>query len=838
MKTLLVVDGNSILNRAFYGIKPLTSSSGLPTNAVYGFITMLTKQCEKYSPTHRAIAFDLRAPTFRHNMYAAYKATRKGMPDDLAVQLPYAKRAAEALGFTVVEREGYEADDVLGTLSALGERAGVQTLIMTGDRDSLQLIGENTAVLLAKTGDYVYYDESAFFDEYGVSPSQFVDVKALMGDTSDNIPGVPGIGLKGALALISQFGSLDKVYEGYKSAGLKPGVVAKLEAGKESAYISRTLARIRRDVPDVPSVEEVESAGADGEKLARLCTELEFTSLVAKFGVQGYAPAEESPMPENFCESDKEEDFVAALGKEHTAISFCEGELSAFDGETLVTVAPSEELLRAVADNAEHLTCYDCKDLYKKFAERGVRLRGMGYDVMLAAYVVDSQTGFDLEKLKAVYIKEDASYASLPSAVAIYKIRKAVDAKLEECGGTELFRIVEQPLADVLADMEDAGFLIDREGLRDYGRELEAAAEILTENIYAAAGEKFNINSPRQLGDVLFDKLGLPAGKKTKTGYSTSADVLEELAPFYPIVADVLEYRKLTKLISTYVVGLLKVADDSGRVHTLFKQTGTATGRLSSAEPNLQNIPIRTEAGRNLRKYFSAGEGRVLIDADYSQIELRLLAAISGDENMISAFLSGEDVHASTASAVFGVDVCDVTPELRKRAKAVNFGIVYGIGEYSLSRDLKISVKQAKEYIENYLNTYPLVKEYLRSVVEEGKERGYVTTLYGRRRYVPELKGKNAAVRKFGERVAMNSPLQGTAADIIKLAMIGVSRRLREEKLDAQMILQVHDELIVESSVDCAERAAEVLREEMENAARLAVPLTVDQAIGKRWIET
>lgn len=843
MKTLLAVDGNSILNRAFYGVRPLTTSKGLHTNAVYGFVTMLYHQMEKYSPDICAIAFDLHAPTFRHKMYNGYKATRKGMPEELAQQVSYAHRAADALGFTVLECEGYEADDILGTLAARGSADGdTRTLVMTGDRDSLQLIDDTTSVLLATNNDYILFDRTAFIEKYGVNPEQFVDVKAIMGDSSDNIPGVAGIGEKGALALISQFGTLDEVYKNYNTAGtLKPGMIAKLEAGRESAFLSQTLARIFRDVPCVPPVTELAMSGMDRFAMKELFTELEFNGLIKKFGLDRtdseVSVVSQSPKPELTVKNDRES-FVVCVKAPGAAVSVDgEGHISAYNGEYVSTVDADKEILQIIAQNACNIVCHDCKILYEYSDTAGVHLRDIGFDIMLASYVLDAQGGTDIERIITAHLGE-VKAEDIPEAVYIYRAKQVLEEKLKKRSCLRLFTDIEMPLAGVLADMEEEGFLIDREGLAEYGGRLNEIVGELASRIYFSAGEEFNINSPKQLGEILFEKMKLPAGKKTKTGYSTNAEVLEKLAPHHPIVADILEYRKLTKLIGTYVTGLIKVADEDGKVHTKFKQTGTATGRLSSAEPNLQNIPIKTEEGRELRKYFLPQKGCVLIDADYSQIELRLLACISGDERLSNAFINGEDIHTSTASAVFRVPMEEVTPLLRKRAKAVNFGIVYGIGDFSLSQDLGITVKQAKEYIQSYLANYPGVSAYLHDIVENAKRDGYVDTLYGRRRFIPEISGKNAMLRKFGERVAMNSPIQGSAADIIKIAMINVSRRLAKEGLDARMILQVHDELIVESRRECADRAAQILREEMENAVQLSVPLTVDLSIGERWYET
>ena len=838
MKTLLVVDGNSILNRAFYGIRTLTNSSGLPTNAVYGLVTMLTKQIEKYAPDYTAIAFDLPSPTFRHKMYDGYKATRKGMPEELALQMPYAKRVAEALGFTIIEKEGYEADDILGSLANHANDSGedVLSLIMTGDKDSLQLINDQTAILLATNVDYVYFDRAAFREKYGVDPEQFVDVKAIMGDTSDNIPGISGIGEKGALSLISQFGSLEKVYDSYQSADLKPSVVKKLEAGRDSAFLSQTLARIEVNVPELPEVTSLEYSGINKESARKLFEELEFGAFIKKFELDTIQN-NSAIVSESVASVNDKQKLLDLLSRDRAAVFFDGTVLYAYDGQEAAEAEFDIDIANAIGNNASRIIAYDVKSIYEASDKSGVRFRNVGNDIMLAAYVLDSQGGHDIDRLSMKYLGTDIP-DTVSKAVAVKNIADVVLAKLKTNSSEKLYREIELPLAGVLADMEEAGFCIDMQGLADYGEKLKEEADALAERIYFLAGEEFNINSPKQLGNILFEKLKLPSGKKTKTGYSTNAEILEKLASKHPIVSDILDYRQLTKLIGTYVVGLLKLATEEGRIHTNFKQTGTATGRLSSAEPNLQNIPVRTDAGRELRKFFLPRKGYKLISADYSQIELRLLACIANDEAMLSAFQSGTDIHTSTASAVFGVPVDMVTPILRKRAKAVNFGIVYGIGEYSLSQDLDISVKQAKEYIESYLASYPGVSAYLRDIVKYATEHGSVDTLYGRTRYIPEIQSKNGVMRKFGERVAMNSPIQGSAADIIKIAMLNVSKRLENSDIDAKLILQVHDELIIEARADQAEKAAQILKEEMENAVQLPIPLTVDLSIGDRWYET
>lgn len=845
MKKILAVDGNSILNRAFYGIRPLSTRDGIPTNALYGMTNMLMRQISDISPTHCAVAFDLKAPTFRHKKYNAYKAGRKPMPEELARQLPYAHELCRALGFTVIEAEGYEADDILGTIADKCDNdddPNTRCYIFTGDRDSLQLISEKTTVVLATNKENIYFNRERFKAEYGIDPEAFIDMKAIMGDTSDNIPGIPGIGEKGAQKLISEFGSLDGIYAGYESSkSIKPAMAAKLEVGRESAYLSRELATIYRATPSVPNISELSDGHPNPTETRKLLTRLEFGRLLEKLDLpQEDTEISLSPARAETRIGDRSDLLKLLKRTDGTAIAVavCEDEISAFDGKLLASSVPDDDCIEALC-YANNISCYDCKsirELIRKLGDNRFEFHTDSeiYDVMLAAYVIDPQGHFDLTALCDKYL---GISGSMSNAEMVYRLRATLDLKLDNEASIKLFKTMEMPLAGVLADMEDTGFLIDRCGLEEYGNILSVRTEELAAEVMHEAGTNFNINSPKQLGEVLFERLELPHAKKTKNGYSTNADILEKLAPDHKIVRDVLEYRKLSKLYSTYVTGLLKVADEHGRIHTSFKQTGTATGRLSSAEPNLQNIPIRTDEGRELRKYFLAAPGRVLIDADYSQIELRLLAHISGDNALTEAFRSGADIHTSTAAAVFGTPPEYVTQEQRKRAKAVNFGIIYGIGDFSLAGDLGIPVKQAREYIASYLASYPEVDAYLKDIVAEARQNGYVCTLFGRRRYIPELGGHNAVARKFGERVAMNSPIQGSAADIVKLAMLNVSRRIKKERLDAKLILQVHDELIVEAADHDAERAAVILREEMEGAVSLSVPLTVDLSIGRRWFE-
>ena len=839
MKKLLIVDGNSILNRAYYGIRPLTTRDGLFTNAVFGVANILKKHLDALCPDYAVVAFDLKAPTFRHKTYDLYKANRHPMPDELRMQLPYIRECVADLGFHVLECEGYEADDVIGTVARMGDEGeDVCTYILTGDRDSLQLLTEKTSVILAKTKEDVHFTPQVFLAEFGVPADHYVDVKALMGDSSDNIPGVPGIGEKTAFRLIADHGSLDAIYENLEEASLTPSVKRKLADGKESAYLSQFLARIDRHVPLDASLEALTYDGIRKGDLKGLFERLEFYALIGKFDLNDVespkevvteaatlpAPVEVAELPQT----------IAA--EVPVAVSFMpDGTLLLCgDGFSYKVISPSDEAVGKFLSS--HACIYhDYKTVYARFLNLGFELP-CHFDTLLGAYVLDSAQGNAVkERILSRYCKnycEDVAY----DAQMVYDAYKAMRQELSEVGSLSLLNDVEIPLAAVLARMERTGCAVDMDGVRAYAEVLRQTAEDLKARIHFAAGMEFNINSPQQLGHVLFEVMGLPHGKKTKTGYSTNAEILEKLRPSNAIVGDILDYRKVTKLISTYCDGLEKVIDEDSRVHTSFNQTVTATGRLSSTDPNLQNIPVREELGRELRKYFVAdGADRVLVDADYSQIELRLLAHLSGDRAMIHAFLSGEDFHRQTASQVFGVPLDEVTSELRKRAKAVNFGIVYGIGAYSLSQDLNITTKEASAYISGYLDTYREVDGYLKSAIAKAKADGYTTTMFSRRRYIPELAASNKMTQAFGERVAMNSPIQGSAADIIKIAMIRVDRALRDAGIDARLILQVHDELILESAKDCADKAAAILKHEMENAAKCAVPLTVEVGIGDNW---
>ncbi len=833
MKKILAVDGNSILNRAFYGVRPLSTKEGLPTNALFGMVNILEKNLESVKPDYCAIAFDLKAPTFRHEFYKEYKAGRKPMPEELATQLPLAKETAKALGFVPLELAGYEADDILGTLAAMAEREDLEAYILTGDRDALQLISDRVHILLATNTDTVRFGKEEFFAKYGVDSAQFVDVKALMGDSSDNIPGVPGIGEKTALKLISEHGSLAGVYRDLPEAELTPSVRRKLEEGKESAFLSQRLATICREVPLSGGLDAYAYAGIDHDAALALFTKFEFHSFIKRFALTDNGTNEPAhlemvkPIP---APAVSELPDTLALSVRSDA-AYCS------DGTQLWSMSDAQ--LQALLASNKKIICHDAKSAYKALAGRGIHWRGAAFDTMLAAYVLNAGEGsFELSRLALQYLgKTPAEFpADLVCLPALYA---TIKEKIDEQGAERLLYEIEMPLCAVLADMELVGFCVNREGLVNYGEQLSTVAHELAERIYYHAGGEFNINSPKQLGEVLFERLGLPHGKKTKTGYSTNAEVLEKLRPYHPIIEDILDYRQVTKLNSTYAEGLVKQIEQDGRIHTVFKQTGTATGRLSSAEPNLQNIPIRTEMGKELRRYFIPEKNNyLLIDADYSQIELRLLAALANDEQMIEAFESGEDIHTATAATVFGVPREMVTPELRKRAKAVNFGILYGMGAFSLSEDLHTSLAKAKEYIAGYFAAYPQIDAYLKNVIADAYRDGFVTTLFGRRRYIPELKMQNKNMQHFGERVAMNSPIQGTAADIIKIAMIRVDRRLKESGLDARLVLQVHDELIVECHESVADEAKRILVEEMEQAAALRVALKVEAAVGENWYDT
>lgn len=855
-KKLLVLDGNSIINRAFYGIKLLSTKNGEFTNAIYGFLTMFRKLLDETEPDATAIAFDLKAPTFRHKEYAGYKAKRKGMPEELAQQMPVLQELLTDMGYKIVTCEGYEADDILGTLAAACEKDGNSCLIATGDRDSLQLVSDKTSVRLASTKfgqpQVTLYDVDAIHEEYGVTPAQMIDLKAIQGDASDNIPGVAGIGEKGASELIKKFGSLKYIYDNIDEIDIKDGMRLKLKASEENAFLSERLGTICKDVPVDTSIDAYVKTDGDPQKVSSTMVRLELFSLIDKFGFD-QSDAQAVPESED-CgivkvteykdgapilarADDTGEAYFYTLYADDGSI---EKMFFTFDDEVCV-FEPSEHFLRAFFKdkNIKKFT-HDVKPLHKAAMRLGEeRVESVAFDTLLAAYLLNpSASGYDVLRLAAEYAVTVANCegADHKIAAAMPELCKKLIKEIDKNEQRKLLDDIEIPLAEVLADMEVLGFYVDANGIEQYGRVMQEQIDDLQAKIYEQAGVEFNISSPKQLGEILFDKLGLPHGKKTKTGWSTSADILNELRPMNPIIDDVLQYRTVAKLKSTYCDGLLKVIADDGRIHSTFNQAETRTGRISSTEPNMQNIPVRTPIGRELRKFFAAESG-VLVDADYSQIELRVLACVANDKAMQEDFAAGRDIHASTASRVFNMPMELMTDELRSRAKAVNFGIVYGIGAYSLSGDIGVSVKEAKEYIEEYLKNYSGVANYMKETVETAKEKGYVETLFGRRRYLPELKSSNFNMRAFGERVAMNMPIQGAAADIIKIAMIKVRNRLKAEKLEARLILQVHDELIVECPESETSVVESLLKEEMENAVDLAVPMKADAGSGKTWYD-
>ncbi len=881
---LMVIDGNSIINRAYYGIRPLTNREGLYTHAIYGFLTTMNRLTEEEHPDALCVTFDVHAPTFRHTAEETYKATRKPMPEELRMQVPVLKEVLDDMNIPRYEMAGWEADDLIGTISRRCEAAGWDCVVVTGDKDSLQLVTEHTKVKLVSTrmGQTTTKDMTpeSFWETYGFAPIHMIDLKALMGDASDNIPGVPGIGEKTAMALIQKYGSIDTVYERLPEIEAKPAAIKKLQAGEEAARHSYWLATIVTDAPLDFAPEENLRREVKPE-LYSLFLKLEFSKLIEKMGLrpEGGAPAGEKPEESDLtvtCECVTEEDRAQEVlelfrDADHvTLLALPDLSGVVVDCRTGKDTQLSAEfffdryqgnwnaLLKKLFSSDIRKVSHQVKDLMRTLLENGLPADGFAFDTALGAYLLDATSGkYDIASLFAAYfhtelpqpahLEADAfsllgdaaaaetAFHSYTSAVeALYQ---AQEPKLRENQQWELFTTAELPLCRVLAEMEVAGCRVDARALAQFGDLLASRSAELEQSIYEMAGAPFNINSPKQLGEVLFDRLQLPHGKKTKTGWSTNAEVLDALRPAHPIVNAVLEYRQFAKLKSTYADGLLKAMDTDGRIRTSFQMTVTATGRLSSAEPNLQNIPTRTDLGSEIRKMFIPAEGCVLVDADYSQIELRLLAHIAGDTVMQEAFNSGEDFHTATAARVFGVAPEAVTHEMRRRAKAVNFGIVYGISAFSLSQDIGVTVGEAKAYMEAYFKTFPGVRRYMTEVVEQAKQRGYVETLLHRRRNLPELTSSNHNMRAFGERVALNMPIQGAAADVMKLAMVAVWKRLRAEKLQARLVLQVHDELIVECPEAEVETVARLLQQEMEGVVKLSVPLTADAHWGRNWLE-
>ena len=840
---LLILDGNSVINRAYFGVRPLTTRDGLYTNAIYGFLNILEKMEKEEQPDAVCVAFDLHGPTFRHKQYEGYKATRHGMPEELAMQMPVMKDVLKAMNVPIYACQGWEADDVIGTVGRICSNNGWECVIVTGDRDSLQLIDEHVHVklVISKAGQTTatLYTQEKFAEEYGFAPKQLIDLKALMGDSSDNIPGVKGVGEKTAKELLQKFGTLDGVYENIADAGIRPKLREKLENDKENAYLSYDLATIRPEAPIDFEPKDAIIQPYNRTALYELFQRLEFVKLIDKYGLRGAAAAAPksaktevkilhrvSDLPEN---GEKCAVYVAEDGS--LAIAWEKG---------VCTLTPMEVQMGmdCLSDKVDCL-CHDVKSTMHRLDELGVAYGSFGFDTALAAYDLNpSQSDYPISKLATNFLSvsvEDGDAAGC--AEAIWNLYQPLYEELKANGMESLYFDMELPLCHVLYRMEKAGVAIDRDQLEQFGQMLAQRISDCETLIYSYSDGIFNINSTKQLGELLFDKLGLPPVKKTKTGYSTNAEVLEKLKDKHPIIPAIMDYRMLTKLKSTYADGLMKVIGQDGRIRTTFQNLVTATGRLSSTEPNLQNIPVRNDLGAEIRKMFVPKTGHVLVDADYSQIELRVLAHIAQDDTMQAAFKNGLDIHTVTASQVFGVSAEEVTALMRRHAKAVNFGIVYGISEFSLSEDIGVSRWEAKDYIDSYLAKYPGVRDYMKNVVAKARETGYTATLYGRKRYIPELSSSNFNIRSGAERIALNTPIQGTAADLIKLAMIRVDKALQDQFPEAQLILQVHDELIVECPEAIAEEVAALVSREMEQVASLNVPLTAEAKWGKSWYD-
>ena len=879
MSKLLLIDGNSIINRAFYGImgsKMLMTEDGTYTNAVYGFLSILFKELDDIKPEYLVVAFDLKAPTHRHKMYDKYKANRHGMPEELAMQMPILKETLKAMNVCIIEKEGYEADDILGTLAKWGQKEELEVTVLTGDRDSFQLIDKNIKVRIPRTKmgktETEDYTVEKIEEEYGLEPLDLIEVKGLMGDTSDNIPGVPGVGEKTALNLIKQYKSIDEVYNHIDEQ--KGKLKEKLSENKDLAYLSRTLGTIDINAPIEKDLGAFQVEECNKPEVLEIFKKLKFNRFIDRFALQENIEA--TSFSDSQINTEIEHEKIADKTKlaelkqqiqENKVIYYYLTE------EKFIIYSPKTNKCFSIENIQDFKDIFEDKNIlkcsYKQKEEfiilwnKGIEAKNLMFDIAIAGYILNSNINkYTIEYLANEYInfdiaeylsnteetgveqitlfdnaeepKEDKTYIY---AYAIYKLYNVLTQKMEEAGSIDLFNKIEMPLTEVLASMQYEGIYIDKQELLDFGKELQEKIDILTQEIYELTGEEFNINSTKQLGEILFEKLKLTAKKKTKTGYSTDVDVLEKIKYEHPVIEKILEYRQLQKLNSTYVEGLIPYIDETGRIHSKFHQTVTTTGRISSTDPNLQNIPTRMELGRKLRKVFKPEQGYIFVDADYSQIELRVLAHISEDKNMIEAFCNNEDIHAQAASKVFNIPLEEVTKEERTKAKAVNFGIVYGISEFGLGEQLGVSRKKAKEYIEQYLDKYSGIKEFMINIVEETKEKGYVETLYHRRRYVPELKSNNYMVRQFGGRVAMNTPIQGTAADIMKIAMINVYNKLKENNLKSKLIVQVHDEILVETLESEKEQVKQIVKEEMENVIKLKVPLLAEVEEGYNWYE-
>ena len=882
MDKLVLIDGNSIINRAFYGImgnKMLMTEDGTYTNAVYGFLSILFKILEDIEPKYLAIAFDLKAPTKRHQMYDKYKANRKGMPDELASQMPILKEVLKAMNICIIEKEGYEADDILGTLAKWGKNEKLDVTVLTGDRDSFQLIDENIKVRIPRTKmgktEIEDYTVERIKEEYGLEPSDLIEVKGLMGDPSDNIPGVPGVGEKTSISLIKEYKNIDGVYENIDKQ--KGKLKERLEENRDLAYLSKTLGTIDINAPIEKDLNLLERKEWNNQEVLEIFKKLKFNRFIDRFNLQNenIVGAEDPVCPIKIkYEKNIDKETLQRLKKEifknKIMYYYLEKQLVIYseENETAYYIDNLEEF-KEILENQEILKCgYKQKEQYIYLWENNIEAKNLMFDISIAGYILNSNINkYTIEYLANEYLnfdindylaeediteqksnqinlfdsineQNDESDKNHIYAYLIYKLFNVLKNKMSKENSLKLFEQIEMPLVEVLASMQYDGIYIDKNELIEFGDQLKEKISILTKEIYELAGEEFNINSTKQLGEILFEKLKLTAKKKTKTGYSTDVDVLEKIKYEHPVIERILEYRQLVKLNSTYVEGLIPyISEKDGRIHSKFHQTVTTTGRISSTDPNLQNIPTRMELGRKLRKVFKTQNEHIFIDADYSQIELRVLAHISEDMNMIDAFNNGEDIHMQAASKVFNVPIDEVTKEQRSNAKAVNFGIVYGISDFGLGEQLGVSRKKAKEYIEQYLDKYNGIKEFMTNIVEETKEKGYVETLYHRRRYVPELKSNNYMVRQFGGRVAMNTPIQGTAADIMKIAMINVYRKLKEKNLKSKLIVQVHDELLIETSIDEEKIVKEILKTEMENVIKLRVPLVAEISQGSNWYE-
>ncbi len=892
MSKLIVVDGNSIVNRAFYGImgsKMLQTADGTYTNAVYGFLAILFKELDEVKPDYIAVAFDLKAPTARHKMYDGYKANRKGMPEELAAQMPILKDVLRAMNITIIEKEGYEADDVLGTLSRIGENSGLDVVLLTGDRDSFQLATDKVSIYIPRTKagktETEIFNRDKVLEVYGVEPKQMIEVKGLQGDTSDNIPGVPGIGEKTALSLVKKYGTIDHLYECVENNtdDLKGKQREKIAENKELAMLSKTLGTINLETPIEKSIEDLKMKEWNKSEVYKIFKELKFNRYIDRFNLKDEIVEDESAEPavkmdfekavinaEKFNDIKKKvienkvcyfyvetvEDTNSIIKKKIKSISiYIKDENKVYDYKVSNILE-----LKDIFESEDVLKCsYDLKDIYILCEEAGINPKNFMFDIRIAGYLLNSTTnqysisdlmneylGIDInvdegkqEQLNLFEVQEEKENEQIAVyAYSIGRLHDVLEKDLKEKGMYDLFNNIEMPVLEVLADMQYRGMYVDKNELIAYGDELKVKLDELTNKIHELAGEEFNINSTKQLGEVLFEKLKLPVIKKTKNGYSTDVDTLEKLQCEHEIIEYILEYRQLAKLNSTYIEGMIPyINKNTGRIHSYFHQTVTATGRISSTEPNLQNIPTRIEIGKKLRKVFKPAENKIFLDADYSQIELRVLAHVSKDETMVDNFIHDEDIHAQAASRVFGVPLDEVTKELRSKAKAVNFGIVYGISDFGLAGQIHSSRKQAKQYIEQYLEKYSGIKTFMDEAVEDAKKKGYIETMYNRRRYIPELTSKSYMVRKFGERVAMNTPIQGTAADIMKIAMINVFRELKNRNLNSKIVLQVHDELLIETDIKEKDEVREILVNNMEHAAKLLVPLKVEVAEGENWYD-